>query len=64
MGSPANELQYPGLVTKVLEYPRLVSHGEIQAVFYGSDKAMMLKGLLAELLFGNTWGITDICTKR
>ena len=27
--------------------------GEIQAAFYGFDMAMMLKGLLAELLFGN-----------
>ena len=27
--------------------------GEIQAVFYGFDMARMLKGLMAELLFGN-----------
>ena len=31
--------------------------GEIQAAFYGSDMARMLKCLLAELLFGNIGGI-------
>ena len=36
--------------------PRVITSeeaGGIQAVFYGFDMAMMLKGLLSELLFGN-----------
>ena len=42
--------------------------GEIQAVFYGCDMAMMLKGLLSDLLFGNigveipTYVRNDNCT--
>ena len=49
----ANELQYRGLVTKVLEYPHRVLRGKYKQRFYVYDMARMLKGLLAELLFGD-----------
>ena len=54
MLSFANESMYLGLVTKVLEYTRLVSRGKYKQRFYGFDMARMLKGLLAELLFADT----------
>ena len=39
--------------------------GEIQEVFYGRDMARLLKGMLAELLFGNIGGRnTYVCAKR
>ena len=53
MLSFVNELPYLGLVTKVLEFQRLVLMVKYKQCFYGFDMARRLEGLLAELLFGN-----------
>ena len=38
--------------------------GEIQALFYGFDMDRLLKGLLSELMFGNTGAGIPTCARN
>ena len=49
----SKELRFRGCGTKVIEQLLPVLPGGSKRFFYGFDMARMLKGLLAELLFGN-----------
>ena len=53
MLSFANVSMYLGLVVKVRERQLLVTRWRYKQAFYGFDMARMLKGQLAELVFGN-----------